>query len=138
MTTPGELGGRGSLGVLAALVVVSVACSIPHAISRPLWNDEIITVIVANQAGVRDIWKALADAADTNPPGLYIAAKFARAFVADHHLAHRLPSIVGLAASLIFVFLFLSRRVSGLAALVGATFLLVTPLSEYAYEARPY
>jgi hypothetical protein len=138
MTTPGELGSRGSVRVLAALLLVSVTCSVLHAIARPLWNDEIITVIVADQPSLRDIWRALADAADTNPPAFYVAARIAHWFVADDHLAHRLPSIAGFAGALTCVFLFLSRRVSKLSALVGATFLLVTPLSEYAYEARPY
>jgi hypothetical protein len=138
MTTPGELGSRGSVLALAALLLLSVTCSVLHAISKPLWNDEIITVIVADQPSLRHIWRALADAADTNPPAFYVAARIAHWFVADDHLAHRLPSVAGLALALTCVFLFLSRRVSKLSALVGATFLLVTPLSEYAYEARPY
>ncbi len=138
VTTPGELGSRGAVRVLAALLLVSVTCSVLHAISRPLWNDEIITVIVAGQPSLRDVWNALADAADTNPPAFYVAARIAHGFVSDDHLAYRLPSIAGLAGALICVFLFLSRRVSKLSALVAATFLLVTPLREYAYEARPY
>ena len=137
MTTPGELGSR-RRPCPRGLLLVSVTCSVLHAISRPLWNDEIITVIVVGQPSFRDVWKSLADAADTNPPAFYVAARIANWFAADDHLAHRLPSIAGFVGALICVFLFLSRRVSKLSALVGATFLLVTPLSEYAYEARPY
>jgi hypothetical protein len=129
---------RDSARMLAFILLVAAACSTLQALSRPLWNDEIITVIMSGLPGLRDIWNALDDAADTNPPGFYVAARFARWFVTDDHLAHRLPSIAGCLIAIVCVFLFLSRRASNLSAVVGATFLLTTPLGEYAYEARPY
>ena len=124
--------------MLAVILLAAATCSTLQALSKPFWNDEIITVIVSGLPGLRGVWNALDDAADTNPPGFYLAARVARWFVADAHLAHRLPSIAGFLIVIACVFLFLSRRVSNLAALVGATFLLTTPLGEYAYEARPY
>jgi hypothetical protein len=124
--------------VLAVILLLAVVCSTLHALARPLWNDEIITVIVAGQPTARGIWDSLVDAADTNPPAFYFAARLAHAFIADDHLAHRLPSIAGLVVTMIAVYVFLSRRVTALSALVGATFLLVTPLGDYATEARPY
>jgi len=136
--TGSRFAGTDGARALAAILLLAVICSTLHALARPLWNDEIITVIVAGQPTARGVWDSLVDAADTNPPGFYFAARIAHWFVADDHLAHRLPSIVGLVVTMIAVYLFLSRRMTRAAALVGAAFLLVTPLGEYATEARPY
>src|SRR5262245_6832547 len=133
-----RFGGADGARALAVILLLTVICSTLHALARPLWNDEIITVIVAGQPTARGIWDSLVDAADTNPPGFYFAARFAHWFIADDHLAHRLPSIVGLIVTMIAVYLFLSRRMTRVSALVGSAFLLVTPLGEYATEARPY
>src|SRR5262249_42462049 len=133
-----RLGRRESTLVLIAILLVAAVCSTLHALLKPLWFDEIITVAVSGLPSTRDIWRALDDAADTNPPGIYLLARSARWFVADDPLAPRLPSIAGLLVAMICVFLFLSRRVSNLSALVGSAFLLGTPLAEYAFEARPY
>jgi hypothetical protein len=85
-----------------------------------------------------EIWKALDHAADSNPPVYYLVNRLARQLVPDDHLGYRLPSILGLLGIVYCIYIILSRRVSRLSALVGATFVLCTPLAEYAYEARPY
>ena len=84
------------------------------------------------------VWKALDHAADTNPPFFYLVARLTRQLVSDDHLGYRLPSILGLLGTVSCIYFILSRRVNHLSALVGATFVLCTPLAAYAYEARPY
>ena len=58
--------------------------------------------------------------------------------VSDDHLGYRLPSILGLLLTVSCVYFTLSKRLTRLSALVGATFLLCTELAVYSYEARPY
>lgn len=124
--------------ILLAIVALCVAQSILAAIAQPFWYDEILTVILSRLPGAHEIWNALQNAADTHPPLFFIVARFARHIVPDDHLAFRLPSILGLSITITFVYLALSKRVSHLSALVGATFLLSTELVAFAYEARPY
>jgi hypothetical protein len=61
-----------------------------------------------------------------------------RHLVPADHLGYRLPSILGFLGTISCIYVILSRRVDQLSALVGATFVLCTPLASFAYEARPY
>jgi hypothetical protein len=84
------------------------------------------------------VWKALGNAADSNPPFFYLILRWTRHLVPDDHLGYRLPSILGLLGTISCIYVILSRRVDQLSAFVGATFVLCTPLASFAYEARPY
>jgi 4-amino-4-deoxy-L-arabinose transferase-like glycosyltransferase len=132
-----ELGRPSNIGVVLILLAVGL-CSVLHSIARPFWYDEICTVILCRLPSASEIWKALANAADTNPPVFYLVSRLARKLVSDDHLGYRLPSILGLLATVFCVYVILSKRVGHLSALVGATFVLSTPLAGYGYEARPY
>lgn len=133
-----ELGPRSSLALLLLTLLAASLCSVLHAIAKPFWYDEVITVIVCRLPSASAIWNALSHAADTHPPAFYLLARAARQLVQDDHLGYRLPSILGLLGTVSCIYLILRRRASRLSALVGATFILCTPLAEYAYEARPY
>ena len=132
------MGARSGTAILASILVVVGFISALMAYEKPLWSDEICTVIVSRLAGASEIWNALDNAADTNPPGFYFFTRLGRQIVADDHLGYRLPSILGLLGTLACLYAILCRRVDRLSALVGAAFVLSTPLVEYGYEARPY
>jgi hypothetical protein len=138
ITTDTEDRSRKSIVVLIFILLAAGLISTLHAIAKPFWYDEICTVIVCRLSSASDIWKALSHAVDTNPPFYYLVAHFARQLVPEDHLGYRLPSILGLLGTIFCIYKFVSRRSSRLSALVGATFILCTPLAEYAYEARPY
>jgi hypothetical protein len=133
-----ESGSRKSIVVLLFILLFAGLCSALHAVAKPFWFDELCTVIIARLPGASAIWNALDHAADTQPPAYYLVARFARQLVQDDHLGYRLPSILGLMGTVFCIYIILSRRVSHLSAMVGATFVLCTPLAIYAYEARPY
>jgi hypothetical protein len=133
-----KFGPHRSIAVLLLILLAVGLCSALHAAARPFWFDEICTVILSRLPSASEIWKALDNAADTNPPIFYLVARLTRQLVSDDHLGYRLPSILGLLGTLFFIYSVLSRRVTHLSALVGATFVLSTPLAAYAYEARPY
>ncbi|MGD0519845.1 MAG: glycosyltransferase family 39 protein [Terracidiphilus sp.] len=131
-------GARRSIAVLLLILLAVGLCSALHAVAKPFWYDEICTVIISRLPGPSEIWNALDHAADTQPPAYYLVTRFARQLVQDDHLGYRLPSILGLMGTVFCIYIILSRRVSRLSAMVGATFVLCTPLAAYAYEARPY
>jgi hypothetical protein len=133
-----EFGARRSTAILLLILLASGLFSALHAVVKPFWYDEICTVIMSRLANESEIWKALDDAADTNPPLYYSVTRVARQLIPDDHLGYRLPSILGLLGIVAGLYLFLCRRVNQLAALVGASFVLCTPLASYAFEARPY
>jgi hypothetical protein len=128
------------LAVAGVLLLIGyvVFVSVLHATSRPFWYDEFCTMAVATEPNAGAIWRALADAADTNPPFFYVVTKWFVGMVDDVHVGYRLPAVVGVASAIFGVFVFLRERLGGAAALVGASALLWTPLMEYSYEARPY
>lgn len=124
---------------LVAVILVGVGfISLLSAYEKPLWFDEILTVIMCRLPSVSKLWQALGNAADTNPPLFYLVAGWAHRLVPGDHVAYRLPSIVGLLVTIFCTYLFLTRRTDRLSAIVGATFLICTPLVAYAIEARPY
>jgi hypothetical protein len=131
-------GPRRSLLCLSLILLAVAFCSALHSIATPFWFDEVCTVIMCRLPSASQLWKALSNAADGNPPAFFLVARWTRHLVSDDHLAYRLPSILGLLATLVLIYGSLSRRVQPLSALVGAAFLLCTPLATYAYEARPY
>jgi len=133
-----EFGVRRSNTILPLILLAAGLCSALHAVSKPFWYDEICTVIVCRLPSASAVWEALGNAADSNPPFFYLILRSTRHFVPADHLGYRLPSILGLLGTISCIYVILSRRVDKLSALVGATFVLCTPLASYAYEARPY
>ena len=133
-----EFWARKSIVVLLLILLAAGVQSALSAIAQPFWYDEILTVILCRLPSVSAIWQALQNAADTHPPGFFVVARLAHQLVSDDHLGYRLPSILGLLLTVSCVYFTLSKRLTRLSALVGATFLLCTELAVYSYEARPY
>lgn len=121
------------------LIAYAIVRSLFAAASKPFWYDEVLTLIVAHQPGVSGIRRILAQAADSQPPPFYLVERAATALLHNPQIAFRLPSIFGLACTLICVFFFVKRRTAAVYALFSAAILLVTVLYDpYAIEARPY
>jgi hypothetical protein len=124
---------------LVALVVYSVIRSVIAAAEKPLWFDEICTWIVARLGSAQAIWQALKNAADGQPPLFYLIQAHFGSLVRQQEIAFRIPSIVGFACVLAFVFAFTRKRTTaGYALLCSALPLLTILFDTYAIEARPY
>ncbi|MGC2330294.1 MAG: glycosyltransferase family 39 protein [Candidatus Acidiferrales bacterium] len=127
-----------ALGI-CILIAYAIVRTLFAAASRPLWYDELLTLIVTRQPSVSAIWRALAQSVDSQPPPFYLVERAAAALLRNPQIAFRLPSIFGFACTLVCVFFFVKRRSAGAYALFCAATLLVTALySPYAIEARPY
>jgi len=127
---------RGTTGLVFVLLAAGF-CTVLHDICDPFWFDEVITVIMCRLPNATEIWKALEHAADSNPPFFYLVTRFTLHLVPDEYLGYRLPALIGFLGTVSCVYMILSERVSRLSALVGATFILCTPLAQLACEARP-
>jgi hypothetical protein len=136
--TNSKLGAREANAILGLILAGVGFIATLTAYEKPLWFDEILTVILCRLPNASKLWQALNSAADTNPPCFYLVAGWTHRFVSDDHVGYRLPSILGLLLTVFCIYLILSRRVDRLSALIGAAFPLCTQLVTFADEARPY
>ncbi len=124
---------------LVALIGYSVVRSVVAAAAKPFWFDEICTWIVARLGSAEAIWQALKNAADGQPPLFYLIEAHLGTWVRNPEITFRIPSILGFACTLIFMFAFTRKRTSAAFALLCSALLLLTILFDtYAIEARPY
>jgi hypothetical protein len=129
--------------LLAFLVLFYIVLTLPPAIYRPLWHDELFTYNLALSASVPQMLENIRHV-DLNPPVLYlldyVALRLPGAQANEHlaSLAARLPSLLGgLMASLGF-FALLRTRMGPLYSLAAVVLLWNTSLLFYSYEDRPY
>ncbi|HXR32551.1 MAG TPA: hypothetical protein VN830_02495 [Verrucomicrobiae bacterium] len=128
-----------ALFALAALVVYATARNICHALVKPLWYDEICTLLIAQQKHLSTLWQAVAHGADGQPLTFYLLERAAAAIIRNENLAYRGVSILGFAVLLVCLFVAVRTRKGSPIALVCAAIPLVTILFDMlAVEARGY
>ena len=108
------------------------------ALRRPLWNDELFTLLIADSPTMSDVWAALATGADQVPPPFQIVTRASLALFGMNRFAVRVPEILGFWLMGICLYRFVSRRVGGIYAVVTMSFPLVTGAYDYAHEGRSY
>lgn len=134
-----SLSDRGSRLGLTVLTGYVFTRSLLQAASKPLWFDEVCTWAVIRQGTFAGMWRALASAADGQPPVFYFIEKCFSGLVPNQHLALRLPSILAFCVVLWCVFEWTRTYAGGVIALICSASLLLFPLFDpYAVEARPY
>ena len=124
---------------LVFLLVYTIVRNIFAALAKPFWFDELLTLAIARQHSFVASWRAAGTAKDSNPPPFYVVERFFASLPANEHIAYRLASILGFAAMLGFLFVFVKRRNGERIALICIAPLMLTELLRpYAVEARPY
>jgi hypothetical protein len=106
--------------------------------TRLFWFDELITYDVSRLPTMADVWAALRNGADFNPPLFYIATRASQSIFGHGRVATRLPEIAGFLVMCLCMYKFVARRCPGPYALVAFLFPLVTSGYSYAIEARSY
>ncbi|MFI5097380.1 MAG: hypothetical protein ACHQT6_05340 [Candidatus Acidiferrales bacterium] len=128
-----------ALFALAALVIYATARNICQALVRPLWYDEICTLLIAQQKHLSVLWQAVAHGADGQPLAFYLLERAAAVFIRNENLAYRGVSILGFAVTLVCLFVAVRTRKGAAIALVCAAIPLATILFDMlAVEARGY
>lgn len=123
--------------IWAALVAMLLLGAAGRAADRLLWHDELFT-LYASRLSLPDLWRALADGFDLQPPLSYVITKAQVALTGEGLVATRLPSLAGFAVGCLGLALFVKRRVGVAGGTVALLVPAVTAGYEYAYEVRPY
>ncbi len=127
------------LGLMVALVLYVLVRNVAAAMTRPIWCDEVLTMLVASQPNLRAMWTALMRGVDSHPPLFYLIEKAALHIVHNRHIAVRLPAILAFPCTLICVFAYVRKKSSDSIAFLCAVLLLLTTLFHtYATDGRAY
>jgi hypothetical protein len=125
--------------IIALLLVYVAIASLLQAMNRAFWFDEVFTVAISRLDSMADVWRALAGAADTSPPGFYVIERLLAAAIPNEQIGFRLASIVAVPLTSLCLFVFTRRDTDPVAACIAAVFPLLTVLySTFSVEARPY
>jgi hypothetical protein len=123
---------------LSAVLVAVAGLAARQAWSRPLWHDEIYTMLFARLPSVPAIWRAAHLGADLVPPLNAVLTHAVLALPGPERMAGRLPALVaflvaaGLGADIV------RARAGASAGLASALMLWCSTAFTYAYEARGY
>jgi hypothetical protein len=123
--------------VLLALTIFYAAGAMAHARSKPLWYDEIFTVIAASAPDAAGTWK-LAQQVDASPPLTHLLTHFAVRWFGNGEVATRLPAIAGFWIFCLCLFWFVRRRLGIFYGLAALLLPVATLAYDYSYEARAY
>ena len=130
--------GRTRWGLLALLSVLYLGGAALLALRRPLWNDELYTLLIADSPTMADVWAALATGADQVPPPFHVVVRAFFAALGTSAFALRLPSVVGFWLMGLSLYAFVARRTSPVYGAVAMAFPLITGAFDYAHEGRAY
>jgi len=122
---------------LILLTIVYALGAVRHAANRPLWYDEIITVISASAPDAAGTWKT-AQVTDASPPLLHLLTHFSMQWFGSSEVAIRLPAIAGFWVFCLCLFRFVRRRAGIFFAFVALLMPVATEAYTYSYEARAY
>ena len=108
------------------------------ASSKPFWFDELFSWHVAKLASLSEIWDALNEGIDPNPPLSYFLIRASHWVLGPGEVATRLPFLIGFWLALLFLLIFISKRCGILVSYISILFLCLSASYGYAFEARPY
>lgn len=127
-----------TLTVALLLAAIYLLTSILIASHRQFWYDEIFTVTISQLPHSATIWKALADAADSQPPTYYMLVRLLDHLPISREVAARLPSALAMVAGMLITFDCARRLSNGVYGLIAFAVLSCSALTYYGYEARSY
>ena len=126
-------------GVIALAVLVAFfALSCLRALYKPLWFDEIISILIAKQPDASDMWAIAKSGADGQPPLYDYLIRWCVLLLHNDALGLRLPSIIGFFVFCWSLFEIVSRRISRWYGLIALLFPVLGGTWYYATEGRPY
>lgn len=102
------------------------------------WVDEVLQMTIARLPGVRDIWAALMDGIQVDPPVLHSLQHFFIGIFGDHYFLYRLPAIAGFSLMCVASSLLVWRHAPPLYAAAAFFAPYATVLRSRAMDARPY
>jgi len=142
--SPSEMGQPVDVPDVWSLVAATVlaglyfASSVYIASHRPLWFDEVATVLSTRLPRWTDIWKASTQGGDPMPPTYFMVVRMFDNLFGHTEVALRLPSTLAVTAGLFLTFDCARRLTDGLHGLIAFLVLTCSFLPYYGHEARSY
>jgi hypothetical protein len=125
------------LVILAAIVFAFAAIEIWADARRPLWFDEIASMVVSTRPSWHEMIRAIP--ADGNPPLFFLLTRLFIALPINSEIALHLPSILATAVTAIMIYVFVRRNAGSLYAFLAVSAFYASPFGMFAQlEARPY
>jgi hypothetical protein len=122
---------------LFVFVLVYSLVTVAHA-KRRFWYDELFTVYLCRLPHFSDIWAALMDGLDFNPPILYLTTRLSHQLLGDSPVTTRFPQMIGFLVMCLCLYVFVRRRCGQVYGFAAMCFPLVTAAYSYSSEARAY
>ena len=88
--------------------------AIVNAAMSPFWFDELVTFYVSRLGSPVEIWAAMEQAADPQPPLGYLLAACFQHLLGETELATRLPSLVAFPIATYVFFVWIAERIGAL------------------------
>ena len=111
--------------------------AIVRDIRLPLWTDELLTLYVTQQPAISDVFGAILENADSQPPLYGLIVRLLGPLIESDALRVRLPSTIGFFLMCVCVFAFARKRLPSVYALLAMLAAAQTTW-RYAYEGRSY
>ena len=129
---------RGAV-VLSLVMSCAWATFGQRLITRPFWMDELHTWLLVTDSDPGHAMSALADGVDFNPPSYYLVARATSVFGPVTEFGLRLLSLVCTMATMVAIYLMLTRRLSASISVTATLFAAAHPLMVLqSTEARFY
>lgn len=137
-TTLARLGdGRLAIGVFVLVSLCLFIAALTRDMRLPLWTDELLTLFMSQQPTVSDLFTAIREGADGQPPLYDLIVRGLRPVLVTDSLRVRLPSTIGFFLMCVCVFVFVRKRLPALYAMLAA--LVAVRLAwPYSFEGRAY
>src|ERR1700754_5051072 len=127
---------RYDAAVLLCLLILVVVYAFASGQHKPLWYDELFTLLVAKQRTWHEF--SLAMPAEGNPPlNTLLTAVSIRLFGASN-FAIRFAPLLGYLGALVGIFVFVRRECGAVFGLLAVILMFSQPAWKYSFEARPY
>ena len=123
---------------LAALLVFLTLWTLRSSAGKLLWFDELLGLIVASQKSASTVVAALKARLDYSAPLYHVVDHFFVVALGPSATSARIPAFLGICTLCVCLYLFVSRRLSGIYGLLAVVLVLCTPAAFYAWEGRPY
>lgn len=126
----------------AAAVVVFTAgfwwLMIARACIKPLWHDEIYTLVLSTTPSLRAMWAAQLAGLDLMPPLNPVLTHILAQAVGINHVSLRLPAMLGVWTTAVVSFVLVRQRSDSVTAINALLLPLLLGSAAVAYEARGY
>jgi len=126
-----------SVGLFAVVSAGLFIAAIVQDVRLPLWTDELFTLFVSEQQTIPDLFSAVRDGMDNQPPLYALTVRALRPIVVLDSLRVRLASTVGFFVMYGCVYIFARKRLPAPYAVLSVL-LVVRLVWPYAFEGRAY